>query len=149
MPDILATLRELAHICRDGERLYRQAAARMHNTDLREVADEAGRVRGELYRELSALLHGQGQHLCAAGSLYGRLRKRYTGLRARFADRDRVYLRELENMEDRLLHAMERASLQPQPEETRELLRRHIPAARATHERVRGVKRELSDTALA
>lgn len=151
MAEILATLRELAQICRDGERLYRQAAVRMRSPHLREVADEVGRVRGELYREFATLLQEHGQHLCDAGTLYGRLRKRYAGLRAHFADRDldRIYLGELENMEDRLLHAMERATLHLQTEEARALLRRHMPAARAAHERMRTLKRELAEKAAA
>ncbi|HET9835405.1 MAG TPA: PA2169 family four-helix-bundle protein [Rhodanobacteraceae bacterium] len=149
MAEILATLRELAHICRDGERLYRQAATRMCSPDLREVAGEAGRIRGELYREFAVLLREHGQHLGEAGTLYGRLRKRYTGLRAHFADSDRIYVRELECVEDRLLHAMERATLHLQPGEVRALLRRHMPAARAAHERMSTLRRELTDKAAA
>ena len=148
MAEILVTLRELAQICRDGERLYGQAAAHMCNPRLREVADEVGRLRGELYREFAALLSEHGLRLCDSGSFYGRLRKRYVALRARFADRDRIYVFELENAEDRLLHAMERASLRPQAEEARALLLRHMPAARAAHERMRSLKRELAGEAV-
>jgi uncharacterized protein (TIGR02284 family) len=148
MAEILATLRELAHICRDGERLYGQAAACMRSQRLREVADEVGASRAELYREFAALPHAHGQRLCETGTLYGRLRRLYAGLRAGFADRDRIYVCELERVEDRLLHAMERATLHLQSEEeARELLRRHMPAARATHERLRALKRELTGSA--
>ncbi|MGN6314173.1 MAG: PA2169 family four-helix-bundle protein [Rhodanobacteraceae bacterium] len=149
MAEILATLRELAHICRDGERLYCQAAARMHSPHLRELAGEVGQVRAELYREFATLLRAHGQPLCEAGSLYGRLRERYAGLCACFADRDRIYVSELEGAEDRLLHAMERATLHLQPEEVRTLLRRHIPAARVAHERIRTLKSELAAKAAA
>lgn len=149
MAEVLATLRELAHICRDGERLYCHAAARMRSPHLREVAGEVGRVRAELYREFATLLRAHGQPLCEAGSLYGRLRKRYAGFRARFADRDLIYVSELENVEDRLLHAMERATLHLQPEEVHALLRRHLPAARAAHERIRTLKYELTAKAAA
>lgn len=149
MAEILATLRELAHICRDGERLYGQAAARMRSPHLREVADETGRLRGELYREFAALLPEHGQHLCESGTLYGRLRKRYAGLRARFADRDRIYICELEYVEDRLLHAMERATLHLQPGELRALLHRHIPTARMAHQRMYMLRRELTGKAAA
>lgn len=149
MAEVLATLRELARICRDGERLYGQAATRMRSPQLREVAGEVGRLRGELYREFAALLSDPGRRVCDAGSFYGRLRKRYVALRACFADRDRVYVFELESAEDRLLHAMERASLRVQAEETRALLNRHMPAARAAHERMRSLKRELAGKAVA
>lgn len=145
MAEILATLRELAHICRDGEWLYGQAAARMRSPGLRKVADEAGRLRGELHREFAAVLRDHGQTSCEGGTLYGRLRKRYAGLRAHFADRDRIYLRELEHVEDRLLRAMERATLGLQSQETRELLRRHMPAARVAHQRMHMLRRELTD----
>lgn len=149
MVEILATLRELAHICRDGERLYSQAAAGMRNPRLRALADEVGQVRADLYCEFAAVLLQHGQRLCEAGSLYGRLRQRYAGLRARFADRDRIYVCELENMEDRLLHAMERATLRLQPDEIRMLLRQHMPATRAAHERIRTLRCELTGKAAA
>lgn len=149
MAEILATLRELAHICRDGERLYCQAAVHMRSPQLRELAGEAGQVRADLYREFAALLHQHGEPLCEAGTLYGRVRKRYAGLRAHFADRDRIYVCELEYVEDRLLHAMERATLHLQPEDVRALLRRHMPAARAAHERIRSLNRELTGKAAA
>lgn len=149
MAEILATLRELAHLCRDGERLYRQAATRVRSPRLRELAGEVGQVRADLYCEFAALLHQHGEPLCEAGSLYGRVRKRYAGLRARFADRDRIYVCELEYVEDRLLHAMERATLYRQPEEVRVLLRRHMPGARAAHEQLHTLKGELTGKAAA
>ena len=63
--------------------------------------------------------------------------------------RDLIYVSELENVEDRLLHAMERATLHLQPEEVHALLRRHLPAARAAHERIRTLKCELTAKAAA
>lgn len=144
MAEILATLRDLARICRDGEKLYCTAAARMRNPALRELAGEVARVRGELHREFTMLLGARGER-AAGGTLYGHVRKLYANLRACFSDRDRVYVAELENIEDRLLHAMERATLHLAPDDTLAFVRLHLPAARAMHERMRALKNELSN----
>lgn len=144
MAEILASLRDLARICRDGEKLYRAAAVRMRNPVLRELAGEVGRLRGELHREFTMLLGARGER-AAGGTLYGHVRELYANLRARFGDCDRVYIAELENVEDRLLHAMERATLHLAPDDTLAFVRLHLPAARATHERMRALKNESSN----
>lgn len=144
MAEVLATLRDLARICRDGERLYHIAAVRMRSPALRELAKEVGRMRGELHREFTLLLRARGAP-AAGGTLYGGARKTCANLRARFSDRDRVYVAELENIEDRLLHAMERATLHLAPDDTLAFVRLHLPAARATHERMRALKNELGN----
>lgn len=146
MAEILATLRDLARICRDGEKLYDAAAARMRDPGLRELAGEVGRMRGELHREFAMLLGARGEP-AAGGTLYGLVREFYATLRARIGDRDRVYVAELANVEDRLLHAMERATLHLAPDDTLAFVRLHLPAARATHERMRALKDELTRAA--
>jgi uncharacterized protein (TIGR02284 family) len=148
MAQILATLRDLARICRDGEKLYHAAAARMRNPALRELAGEAGRARGELHREFVMLLCARGEP-AAGGTFHGHVRELYANLCARFSDSDRVYLAEMENIEDRLLHAMERATLHLAPDDTLAFVRLHLPAARAMHERMRALKNASSNAGAA
>ncbi|HXS73831.1 MAG TPA: PA2169 family four-helix-bundle protein [Rhodanobacteraceae bacterium] len=142
MAEALAPLRNLVQICRDGERFYREAANRIRDPKLRETAAEARRTRGALGREFAALLGVRGEEI-SAGTWNGTWRMQYVNLRARWSRTgDRVYLAEFERVEDRLLHAMERATLHLPLEDLRAVLRRHMPSVRAAHERMRSLSIE-------
>jgi uncharacterized protein (TIGR02284 family) len=146
MAGLIPTLHDLQQICCDGEAFYCDAAAKIQNAELRRAVQEVGRVRGDLCRDVACYLREKGE-TPSGGTLYGTLHKLYAELRARFAeDGDRVYVSELEEAEDRLLHAMEEAMLTLEPAEARTVVRRYMPAARAAHERMRALKRELSST---
>ncbi len=148
MAELIPTLHDLAQICCDGEAFYRDAAEKMQNEDLRQAVLEVGRVRGDLCRDFAEYLRHQGENPSGTGTFYGTLHKLYADLRARFAeDSDRIYVSELEEAEDRLLHAMEEAMLTLEPADARVVLQRYMPAARAAHERMRALKQGLPDVA--
>lgn len=148
MAELIPTLHDLAQICCDGEAFYREAAEKMQNPDLRQAVQEVGRIRGALCRDFAAYLRAQGENPSGSGTIYGALHKLYADLRAQFsADGDRIYVTELEEAEDRLLHAMEEAILTLEPSEARAVLRQYMPAARAAHERMRILKHDLQSSA--
>lgn len=143
MTELIETLHDLAQICCDGEAFYRDAAEKMQDKDLRAAIAQVGEVRAALCRDFLEILRARGEEPSGSGTLYGALHKLYTDVRAHFsADGDRIYIAELEEAEDRLLHAMEAAMLTLEPAEARAVLRRYLPAARAAHERMRSMKRE-------
>ncbi len=146
MTELIPTLHDLAQICCDGEAFYREAALKMQNPELREAVQEVGHIRGELCRDFATYLHQQGEQPAGTGTVYGTLHKLYADLRARFAENpDYIYVAELEEAEDRLLHAMEEAMLTLEPAEARAVLRQYMPAARAAHERMRLLKQALGE----
>ncbi|MGH8164767.1 MAG: PA2169 family four-helix-bundle protein, partial [Rhodanobacteraceae bacterium] len=101
-----------------------------------------GRVRGDLCRDFAGLLAAHGEQANGEGTIYGRMHKLYADFRAHLSGNpDEIYVDELEEAEDRLLHALERAMLTVEPPAAREVLRRYMPAARDAHERMRRLKR--------
>ena len=147
MTDLIPTLHDLAQICCDGEAFYKDASEKMCDPDLRAAVLEVSRVRGGLCRDFEAILRARGEEPRGSGTLYGTLHRLYTDLRARFAkDGDQIYVIELEEAEDRMLHAMEEAIVSLEPQEGRAVLRSYMPAARAAHERMRQLKHRLASS---
>ncbi|MGH8212548.1 MAG: PA2169 family four-helix-bundle protein [Rhodanobacteraceae bacterium] len=148
MTDLIPTLQEIAQICCDGNAFYAAAAEKMRDSGLRQAVQEVGRIRGALCRDIHVRLRENGEQPGGTGTFYGTLHKLYADLRARFAeDGDRVYVAELEEAEDRLLHSLEEAILTVEPAEARAVLRQYMPAARAAHERMRALKQGLASVA--
>ncbi|HJU08666.1 MAG TPA: PA2169 family four-helix-bundle protein [Rhodanobacteraceae bacterium] len=146
MTNLIPTLQEIAQICRDGNAFYHDAAEKMQDDDLRVAVQEVGRIRGALCEDIHAWLRQKGEEPSAGGTFYGTLHKLYADLRARLAiDSDRIYVAELEEAEDRLLHSLEQAILAVEPAKARAVLRQYMPAARAAHERMRMLKQALTE----
>lgn len=145
MAELIDTLHDLAQICCDGEKFYRDAAQKMQNDELREAVSAVGCVRGDLCRDFASLLAAHGELSSDEGTFYGRMHKLYADFRARLSGNpDEIYVDELEEAEDRLLHALEEAMLTVEPPAARDVLRRYMPAARDAHERMRVLKRKDS-----
>lgn len=146
MAELIQTLHDLAQICCDGEAFYRDVAAKIQDSALRDAVQEVGRVRGALCHDFAECLREQGERPSGTGTVYGSLHKLYAELRARFSnDADRIYVAELEEAEDRLLSAMEVALLKLEPAGAREVVRRYMPAARTAHERMRELKIKVTE----
>ncbi|MEO7148451.1 MAG: PA2169 family four-helix-bundle protein [Rhodanobacteraceae bacterium] len=142
MAELIDILHDLVQICCDGEKFYQYAAGKMQSEELREAVSAVGRVRGDLCRDLASLLAAHGERPSDKGTLYGRMHKLYADFRARLSGNpDEIYVDELEEAEDRLLHALEEAMLTVEPPAAREVLRRYMPTARDAHERMRELKR--------
>lgn len=142
MAELIDTLHDLAQICCDGEKFYRDAAEKMQASELRETVTAVGRVRGDLCRDFASLLAAHGEQPTGEGTLYGWMHKLYADFRARLSGNpDEIYVDELEEAEDRLLHALEEAMLTVEPPAAREVLRRYMPAVRDAHQRMRELKR--------
>lgn len=146
MAELIPTLQEIAQICCDGNAFYGDVAEKIHDPGLCEAVREVGRIRGALCRDIHVRLRESGEDTGGTGTFYGVLHKLYADLRARFAeDGDRIYVAELEEAEDRLLHSLEEAILTVEPAEARAVLRQYMPAARAAHERMRALKQALTE----
>jgi uncharacterized protein (TIGR02284 family) len=148
MAELIPTLQEVAEICCDGNAFYGAAAEKMQDPGLRRAVQEVGRIRGALCHDIHVRLREKGWQLGGTGTFYGTLHRLYADLRAHFAeDGDRIYVAELEEAEDRLLHSLEEAILTVEPAEARAVLRQYMPAARAAHERMRALKQGLASVA--
>ena len=79
----------------------------------------------------------------SGGTMLGKLRQFYADTRATLAkDEDATYVAQLEEAEDRILHAFEDA-LESADNDVRVLLAVEMPKVRACHDRMRALKQNM------
>ncbi|MEO8461516.1 MAG: PA2169 family four-helix-bundle protein [Dokdonella sp.] len=141
MSDFTVTLSDLVQISRDGHAFYSEAAGKVIDAEARQTIDDMAAVRANLIRDLSRQLKEHGEEPPRRGTLYGAMAKLYADTLATFSgDRDGVYVSQLEEAEDRLLHTFEEALLSVDEPETRAILKRYLPLARNAHARMSDLK---------
>ncbi len=141
MSQLTDTLHDLIEICRDGHAFYDDCAGRVDDPEIRETLRQMSSLRSTLVDDFSALLASRGEAPPEGGTLVGSMHQLYTRMKAGFSNnRDGVYVSELEEAEDRLLHSFEEAMLSIESPEALRILKRYVPLARAAHERMRQLK---------
>ena len=136
-----ALLNELIEITRDGQRFYEHASHEVGDRHLQSLFGEMSRAKVEVIQALSARVAANHEQPASGGTLLGRLRRLYADTRATLAsDEAATYVAQLEEAEDRILHAFEDA-LEQADVDLRPLLASEMPKVRACHDRMRGLKR--------
>jgi uncharacterized protein (TIGR02284 family) len=145
MRDQHRALRELVQVTRDSQELYEAVAERTGNPALAQVCRRLAAAKSELIDALRLELVSMGSGVPADGTLAADLRRAFTELRAALsADADVLRSAELEESEDRLLQAYERALDDLRTPELRAILTLQMPRVRECHEEMRRVKLALS-----
>lgn len=136
-----AQLNELIEITRDGQRFYEHASHEVKDNHLKSLFGEMSRAKVEVIQALSARVAANHEEPAAGGTLLGKMRQMYADTRATLAsDEAATYVAQLEEAEDRILHAFEDA-LESADAELKPLLASEMPKVRACHDRMRGIKR--------
>lgn len=134
-------LNELLELARDGERFYRDAAAHVLRPELRGTFAQMAELRLRLMNDLAEHVTARGERPSDRRTLLGTSRQLYADARAAFSTKDdRIYLRQLTAMEDRLLAHYERALSDAAADSVRHILRRHLLTVRASHDRMHLLK---------
>ena len=134
-------LNDLLEIVRDGERFYRDAAERARSPELRGTFRQMAELRQRLMDELAEHVTARGARPSDKRTLAGTSRQLVADtLTALGAPVDGVYLRHLEAAEDRLLHHYERALEAAGNDRVQQILRRHLLAVRAAHDRMKALR---------
>ncbi len=145
-PEATHTLNDLIEVTRDGQRFYEEASDQIGDETLRALFLRLVESRRALIEELSAHVESLGATAAAGGTMSGTLRTLYGELRAGLAaDRSAAFVSQLENAEDRLLHAFEHALEHDEDPGVREILGRHFPKVRSMHDEMRNLKRNLTN----
>lgn len=138
-----AQLNELIEITRDGQRFYEHASQEVKDSHLKSLFGEMSRAKVEVIQALSARVAANHEQPASGGTLLGKLRQVYADTRATLAsDEAATYVAQLEEAEDRILHAFEDA-LESADAQLKPLLANEMPKVRACHDRMRGVKRAI------
>ena len=140
-----STLNDLIEVTRDGQRFYEEAADKIGDETLRALFLRLIESRRALIDELSAHVASLGATAASGGTVGGTLRTLYGELRASLAgDRSAAFVSQLEEAEDRLLHAFEHALQHDADALVRDILGRHFPRVRSMHDEMRNLKRNLT-----
>ena len=137
----IETLNELMAVTRDSAKFYREASTEAKNPQLqslfREMAESKDRICGALESEVRS----EGATPDTKGSFSGSLHRLYGEVRGKLAGDDYGYVSQLEESEDRMLHAY-RDVLQDDdaPLAVKSVVTEHLPKVQAQHDLMRDRK---------
>lgn len=138
------TLNELIAIARDGREFYREAAQKVEDAELQALFTRVAGVKDAIIAELGAAVQAVGGEPEDSGTLRGSMQEMYGKLRAALGDREYGYVAELEESEDRLLHAFEDAAGDERtPPAARDVVARLLPEVRSCHDVMRTRKHAM------
>jgi uncharacterized protein (TIGR02284 family) len=141
-------LNNLIEICRDGINFYRDAAEKIDDAQLKALFQRMAQAKADLVQSLATEVRLEGGKPADKGTLVGEFQKLYGELRAKFGDKRYGFVAELEQLEDRLMAAFQRAAFDDDsPLPVRTAASMHLPEVRACHEEMARLKRAAKKAA--
>ena len=140
------TLNELISVTRDSAKFYGEAATEAKNPQLqslfRSLADSKNGIVGALAREVRS----EGAEPEAKGSFSGSLHRLYGEVRGKLASDDYAYVSQLEESEDRMLHAYRDVLKDDEtPQTVKTVVTEYLPKVQAQHDLMRDKKWAMQD----
>lgn len=143
MNDKIQQLNELIEITRDGQRFYQHAHDEVKDVRLQALFRDISQNKTELIRALAVKVGANNEQPAEGGTLIGKLRQVYADTKATLAsDEEATYVEQLEEAEDRILHAFEEVLKDAEPD-IQTLLATQMPTVRANHDRMRSLKQSM------
>lgn len=139
------TIKELIQIARDGETFYRDAIDKVDDSRLKTFfSDMAGHKR-QIIEPLAAKLRVNDEDVPESGTVAGKFRQAYTDLRSSMSSNEaKLYVSQLEETEDRLLHHFTDALESVEDPSTKTLLQSLMPQVRSCHDQMRDLKKQYT-----
>jgi uncharacterized protein (TIGR02284 family) len=136
-----ATLNELIEVLEDGKKFYEEAASKVTRPDLRALFERMATTKGAIVSDLKTAVVARGDQPAGEGSFTGSFRKAYAEIRARLSsDKNHAYVAELEQFEDRILHAFQHAAQKSEDPGVRTIAQRYMPEINRDHAQMRDLK---------
>ncbi len=136
-----ATLDDLIEVLNDGKAFYEEACSHVH-ADLAAVFQRMARTKAAIAADLSTMVVARGEEPSRSGSFSGSVRKMYAQLRTLLAQNEEAaYITQLEEFEDRILHAFQDAVEESNDVGVREIARRYLPEVTRDHNDMRSMKK--------
>ncbi|MDB6142974.1 MAG: hypothetical protein JWP80_2018 [Pseudomonas sp.] len=142
MSNAKTQLNELIEITRDGQRFYQHAAEEVKDPRFIALFLDMADAKNEVIRALSIEVATDHEKPADGGTFMGKIRQMYADSKATLSSDENVtYVEQLEEAEDRILHAFEDA-LQSADPRVQALAAEKLPQVRAAHDRMRNLKRD-------
>jgi uncharacterized protein (TIGR02284 family) len=141
-------LNDLVSATRDGQEFYDHAATKVKDPELRALFMRIARVKGDIVQGLSNEIRSGGDQPSTSGTWSGDFNRFYGEVRALISKKDFAYVAQLEESEDQLLKAFDKAM---NSEETttraRSVIAGFLPEVRECHDIMRARKIALKHAA--
>jgi uncharacterized protein (TIGR02284 family) len=143
MPDkTVGTLNHLIAVCRDAEEFYGYAADKVSGAQLQPLLRQTADLHRGIGDALRPYVSGAGASPAEGGTLAGKFRQLKGGLKATLAsDTEATLVSELEETEQTVVHAFERALGEPVDTAAQTLLADKLELLKATHARIAEIAR--------
>ncbi len=138
------SLNDLIEIARDGEAFYAEAAGKVKDAELSALFTRIAGVKRDIVARLGSTVAAAGGTPAEHGTMVGGMQQFYGKLRAALGDTEYGYVAELEQSEDRLLHAFdETLDDEDTPAPARAVVQSLLPQVRECHNVMRDRKHML------
>lgn len=138
------SLNDLIEIARDGQDFYTEAATQVKDAELASLFTRIAAVKGDLVARLGTTVAAAGGKPAEHGTLVGSMQQFYGKVRATLGDTEYGYVAELEESEDRLLHAFtDTLNDEETPAPARAVVQELLPRVRECHNVMRDRKHVL------
>jgi uncharacterized protein (TIGR02284 family) len=136
-----ATLNDLIEVLQDGKKFYEEAASKVTRSDLRALFSRMATTKGAIASDLRTAVVARGDQPATEGSFAGSIHKAYSEIRAKLStDKNHAYVAELEQFEDRILHAFQHAAQKSEDAGVRTIAQRYMPEVSRDHAQMRDLK---------
>jgi uncharacterized protein (TIGR02284 family) len=143
-----SSLNDLIAISRDGQDFYMEAAKKVEDGELAALFTRMAAVKADIVGKLGATVQAAGGEPERHGTLVGSMREMYANVRATLGDTRYAYVAELEESEDRLLHAFDEVVADADtPAGARAAAIALLPEVRACHDVMRNRKKAMKSAA--
>jgi len=141
------TLNELIAATRDSAEFYSEAATKVDNGQLKTLFSDMARSKNGLVGAMSRDVKMEGAKPATDGTFRGSLHKFYGDVRAKLGDSDYAYVSELEDSEDRMLHALEDVLKDRDvPAPVKQAVTSYLPTVKQHHDAMRDRKWAMQGT---
>ncbi len=141
------TLNELIAVTRDSAEFYGDAAGKARNPQLQQLFQSMAASKNGLIGEMSREVKVEGAKPEDDGTFRGTLNRMYGDVRAKLGGDDYGYVAQLEESEDRMLHAFKDVlEDKDTPLPVKEAVRKHLPTVKEQHDIMRDRKWAMEST---
>jgi uncharacterized protein (TIGR02284 family) len=137
-----ATLNDLIEVLNDGIKFYEESSLEVERDDLKSLFRNLAGHKRKIVQDLSAAVRSLGEEPATSGTFAGSMRKLYAEARTKMSsDKGHEYIAQLEEFEDRILHAFEKAATDSNDATVRGIADRHFKDVRDDHDFMRNLKK--------
>jgi uncharacterized protein (TIGR02284 family) len=138
------TVKELIELLYDGHEAYERAARKVSSPALHERFERLGSAKQAIANALTSYVHAHGEAAPAHGTVRGRLERIFANVRAAVSGiPDRVYAKQLEKTEERILTKF-REELGDTTPAIRTLVSRFLTDLQRSRDEMERVKEQLT-----